>query len=64
MVLKDIAMFHNRHRRQPLYKCCSDFSRMKLPSQSITTDIKEKHSATVCGPSGDDSTNKYVKCFF
>ncbi|CAF2860546.1 unnamed protein product [Rotaria sp. Silwood2] len=61
MVLKDIAMFHNRHRRQPLYKCCNDFNRVKLPSQSLIPDMKEKHAATVCVPSSNDSTDKIPK---
>ncbi|CAM4740330.1 unnamed protein product [Rotaria magnacalcarata] len=61
MVLKDVAMFHNRHRRQPLLKCCNDFNRMKLPSQTIVPDMKEKHSATVCVPSGDDLPQKVPK---
>jgi hypothetical protein len=60
MVLKDIAMFHSRHRRQPLFKCCNDLNRMKLPIQSFLTETKEKHSATVCDPSIENSTDKYV----
>jgi hypothetical protein len=61
MVLKDIAMFHNRHRRQPLFKCCNDLNRIKIPFQTIKPDMKEKHAATVCVASGDGSTDKYVK---
>jgi hypothetical protein len=53
MVLKDIAMFHNRHRRQPLFKCCNDLNRMKLSRQPIIPEMKEKHSATVCVPTAD-----------
>jgi hypothetical protein len=60
MVLKDIAMFHNRHRRQPLFKCCNDLNRIKLPAQSIVPDGKEKHAATVCVSPGDSSSDKYV----
>lgn len=48
MVLKDVAMFHNRHRRQPLFKCCHDLNRFRLSTASIMPDIKEKHAATVC----------------
>jgi hypothetical protein len=59
MVLKDIAMFHNRHRRQPLFKCCNDLNRIKVSPQSVIPDMKEKHSATVCVPSGDSTTDKY-----
>jgi hypothetical protein len=63
MVLKDIAMFHNRHRRQPLFKCCNDLSRIKIPFQSIIPDMKEKHAATVSVSvsSGDGSNEKYIK---
>lgn len=60
MVLKDIAMFHNRHRRQPLLKCCNDLNRMKIPIQSIIPEIKEKHSATVCDPFIENSIDKSV----
>lgn len=60
MVLKDIAMFHNRHRRQPLFKCCKDHNRTKLPSQPIIPDVKEKHAATVSATTTDDSIDKYV----
>lgn len=60
MVLKDIAMFHNRHRRQPLFKCCNDLNRIKPPVPSTTTDVKEKHSATVCAGSDTGSSDKYV----
>ena len=63
MVLKDIAMFHNRHRRQPLFKCCNDLNRIKVLSQSIIPDMEGKHSASVCVPSVDSSTDKYVFCF-
>jgi hypothetical protein len=61
MVLKDIAMFHNRHRRQPLLKCCNDLNRIKIPCQTIKPDMKEKHAATVSASTGDGSTDKYVK---
>ena len=61
MVLKDIAIFHNRHRHQPLYKCCHDFNRIKLPSQALTSDIKEKYSTTVSASSDEDCTDKYVR---
>jgi hypothetical protein len=64
MVLKDIAMFHNRHRRQPLFKCCNDLNRMKLPIQSLIPETKEKHSATVCDPIIENSTEKFVVSFF
>ncbi|UJR13521.1 hypothetical protein I4U23_000535 [Adineta vaga] len=60
MVLKDIAMFHNCHRRLPLFKCCNDLNRMKLPRQSIIPEMKEKHSATVSVPYGDNLTDQYV----
>ena len=63
MVLKDIAMFHNRHRRQPLLKCCNDLNRMKIPIHSITTDMKGKHSATICEPINDNLTDKFVFSF-
>jgi len=63
MVLKDIAMFHNRHRRQPLFKCCNDLNRIKLPSQSTIPDMKEKHAATVCVASDTNSSDKYVGNF-
>jgi hypothetical protein len=55
MVLKDIAMFHNRHRRQPLFKCCNDLNRIKIPFQTLIPDTKEKHAATVCVSSTDKS---------
>ena len=58
MVLKDIAMFHNRHRRLPLFKCCNDLNRMKQPRQSIVPEMKEKHSATVSVPYGDTLTDQ------
>ena len=58
MVLKDIAIFHSRHRRQPIFKCCNDLNRIKLLSQSIIPDMKEKHAATVCASSGNGSTDK------
>lgn len=61
MVLKDIAMFHNRHRRQPLFKCCNDLNRIKLPCQSVIPDMKEKHAATVSISTGDGSTDKHIK---
>ena len=61
MVLKDIAMFHNRHRRQPLFKCCNDLNRAKMPCQTVLPDMKEKHAATVCVPTGHSSTDKYTK---
>jgi hypothetical protein len=60
MVLKDIAMFHNRHRRQPLFKCCNDLNRMKTPIQSLIPKMKDKHSATVCDPILDNSIDKSV----
>jgi hypothetical protein len=61
MVLKDIAMFHNPHRRQPVFKCCNDLNRIKIPCQSLISDMKEKHAATVSASSGDGSTDKYAK---
>ncbi|CAF4437065.1 unnamed protein product, partial [Adineta steineri] len=61
MVLKDIAMFHNRHRRLPLFKCCFDLNRIKLPRQSIIPEMKEKHSATVCVPFGDNLLDQFPK---
>jgi hypothetical protein len=62
MVLKDIAMFHNRHRRQPLFKCCNDFNRMKSSTQSIIPEMKDKHSATVsASTTGENSTDKRIK---
>ncbi|CAF1176350.1 unnamed protein product, partial [Adineta ricciae] len=61
MVLKDIAMFHNRHRRLPLFKCCNDLNRMKLPRQSLVPEMKEKHSATVSVPYGDTLTDQIPK---
>ncbi|CAF3718220.1 unnamed protein product [Adineta steineri] len=61
MVLKDIAMFHNRHRRLPLFKCCFDLNRIKLPRQSIIPEMKEKHSATVCVPFGDNVLDQFPK---
>jgi hypothetical protein len=64
MVLKDIALFHNRHRRQPLFKCCNDLTRVKLPPQPIIPDMKEKHAATVCASSGNGSSDKYVSLAF
>jgi len=63
MVLKDIAMFHNRHRRQPLFKCCNDLNRMKLPIQTLIPEMKEKHAATVCDPIIENSTDKSVEFF-
>jgi hypothetical protein len=60
MVLKDIAMFHNRHRRQPLLKCCNDLNRMKVPIQSLIPKMKDKHSATVCDPIIENSMEKLV----
>ena len=60
MVLKDIAMFHNRHRREPLYKCCNDLNRIKMPSQSILPDARGKHAATVSASSGDNPTERSV----
>ena len=57
MVLKDIAMFHNRHRRQPLFKCCNDLNRMKMPCQTVLPDMKERHAATVCAPLSSSSTD-------
>jgi hypothetical protein len=64
MVLKDIAMFHNRHRRQPLFKCCNVLNRIKLPKPSLIPETKEKHSATVCVPFGDNPMDQYVLRFF
>ncbi|CAF0747680.1 unnamed protein product [Adineta ricciae] len=61
MVLKDIAMFHNRHRRQPLFKCCNDLNRIKLSSPTIVPDMKEKHAATVCAGSDTGSSDKLSK---
>ncbi|CAF0723640.1 unnamed protein product, partial [Didymodactylos carnosus] len=52
MVLKDVAVFHNCHRRQPLFKCCNDFNRIKTVFQGTGTDLKEKHSATVTTTEG------------
>ena len=63
MVLKDIAMFHNRHRRQPLFKCCNDLNRIKVSSPTIVPDMKEKHAATVCAGSDTGSSDKYVEHF-
>jgi hypothetical protein len=60
MVLKDIEMFQNRHRRQPLLKCCNDLNRIKLPIQSIIPETKEKHAATVCDPFIENSSDKSV----
>jgi len=61
MVLKDIAMFHNRHRRQPLFKCCNDFNRMKMPMSMPThqPEMKEKHAATICEPMIDTMTDRF-----
>ncbi|CAF3485478.1 unnamed protein product [Adineta steineri] len=61
MVLKDVAMFHNRQRRQPLFKCCNDLNRIKIPSSSLIPDMKEKHSATVCAGSDTGSPDKIPK---
>ena len=60
MVLKDIAMFHNRHRRQPLFNCCHDFHRMKTPIHTTKSDMKEKHSATICDPIIDNFIDESV----
>jgi hypothetical protein len=57
MVLKDIAMFHNRHRSQPLFKCCNDLNHVKLPIQTLIPETKEKHAATVCDPISSNSPN-------
>lgn len=77
MVLKDIAMFHNRHRRQPIMKCCYDVNHIKLPIESLLPDMKEKHAATICTSCDDNSKDRFVtlcrwsrwrlirkKCFF
>ena len=60
MVLKDIAMFHNRHRRQPLFKCCNDLNRIKVPVQSLISEMKDKHSAIICDPLLENSSDKFV----
>lgn len=54
-------MFHNRHRRQPLFKCCNDLNRIKLPCQTVLPDMKEKHAATVSVPTSYSSADKYTK---
>jgi hypothetical protein len=59
MVLKDISMFHNRHRRQPLFKCCHDMNRIRLSTSTAIPDIKDKHSATVCLSPTDDTKDRY-----
>ncbi|CAF3318320.1 unnamed protein product, partial [Rotaria sp. Silwood2] len=61
MVLKDIAMFHNRHRRQPLFKCYHDLNSIKLSNETLLTDIKEKELSRVSTPSDDNSTDKIYK---
>ncbi len=60
MVLKDIAMFHDRHRRQPVFKCCNDLNRMKSHIHPLIPEMKEKHSATVCDPIIENSFDKSV----
>ena len=64
MVLKDIAMFHNRHRRQPIFKCCNDLQRIKTSLQPNKSDLKEKHSATIGDPLLEHSSDESVSIFF
>ena len=63
MVLKDIAMFHNRHRCQPLFNCCHNINQNKFIKQSTIPEMKEKHSATVCLPTSNESFDQYELYF-
>ena len=58
MVLKDVAIFHNRYRRQPLFKCCHDLHRVRLMTPALVPEMKEKHAATVCVHATEDTTDR------